>query len=139
MREKTQAIPSEDYISAVFQDVIKKMIQQLSAQINHSLSVEVYLYKNDELVRNLGVILCQLEEGNEQSTQEGEARLKFRETYVPTRYLFRIDAILEKHEHNPSFSGFMVKGDIKISGSSLIHEVKGLVINHNDWNWHPWF
>ena len=133
MPEKPETVPPPSYIEAVRSQVLEEVLAKVSAEASSPIKAKVYVFKDGERVRELGVLEV---EGQGEEVREGEIRVRFRPTFFPDRYLFLADSILDG---NPEISGFAVRGDVKAAGEEGEQaNYRSWVLKRNDANWMKW-
>ncbi|MBV6523112.1 MAG: hypothetical protein MNPFHGCM_03279 [Gemmatimonadaceae bacterium] len=69
-------------------------------------------------------------------TQVGEARVRFHETYVPSRLLFEMQALFASDLRNPTFAGAGATGDVREHGDgTLVAAIKHWEFLWGQANW----
>ena len=136
MIEKPQVVPTTSHVSAVIDQVLLRALRQIASKLEHGLHVDVCIYRHKEMVQELG----SFSSGNDSELlpQKGKTRIRFRETFVPDRFVFCLDSLFVQDSRAPDFSGFRIKGDVRKKGGVVVANMKGIIINYNDWDWHDW-
>lgn len=134
---KPEVAPDVTLIEAVRDQVVAEIIERLTRELKHSVVLTVSAYRESEKIADLGTLESRKKKGE---AQRGEARLRFRPTGDPNRFLFLADGRLELDERNPTYSGFIVEGAVTRDASTGAGTAKftNWVVKHNDPEWAYW-
>lgn len=132
MSEKPEVVPGETEIEAV-KSVIGEILINLESELKHSIGVSIDLMKDGSVVGTVGSA------GQESETaHRGSARIRFRPTFFPDRYLFFIDSVFPRDDRSPSFSGFRVRGTVKPKSGGAVADYSAWSVKWNDREWARW-
>jgi hypothetical protein len=134
---RTLIQPPTQVVAKVISDAICPVLGKLESELGNSLPTVVTVWApNMEgpkiLATPAGV--CSLD-----LRQQGDLRLSFRETAVEGRLLFFGEAIYSRAlSPNTGFSGFEVKGEVKVGAGETIVTPGPWTIRYNIWDWRGW-
>jgi len=67
-----------------------------------------------------------------------EARITFRHAFPGNRKIFFVEAIYRDIKHPSGFSGFHVKGEVRLLNEGATMKSLGYTIRYNDFEWKDW-
>lgn len=110
MPEKPEHVPPMELAECVRSEIACDLLKQAGEEIGQNLGARVLVYCNRTAVLELARL-----GDTTGASLEGEIRMRFRQTGVPSRFLFFIEGLFPKSSGVANFSGFSARGSAKIS------------------------
>lgn len=136
MPEKPETVPTEAAVSAVRQQVVERVFGALSAELGCPLAASIEVMANGSVVREAG----EARSGGPGAPRTGRVRIRFRQTLDEGRQLFLVDAVFPADDRGRggSFSGFLVRGDVRPASDGVVATYSAWTVKRNDWDWARW-
>jgi hypothetical protein len=131
--EKPEIAPSDDDVAVVRSQVVESLLDDLQRELGHPLDVQIEVVVNGTQVSGL-----RMRSSGDGRPQSGTVRLRFRPTGDPTRKLFFAEAVFSKDQRRPAFSGFVVRGAVRIGERGRDADYKTWAVKRNNWTWSKW-
>lgn len=135
---RPEIVPDAKLMETVRDQVVAEIIERLTRELKHAVTLTVSAYRESEKIADLGMLESRKKRSG--AAQRGEARLRFRPTGDPNLFRFLADGRLEHDLRNPTYSGFIVEGHVthdELTGADTA-EFRNWVVKHNDPEWAYW-
>jgi hypothetical protein len=111
MADQPDVLPEAEAIDAVIRDSVTRLLELTAGETRAPLVVAVWLMKDGEALRQVASVRAGKE--GKAPPRTGSVRLSFRKPFPPDRYRFKIDAVLDDYDRDPSVSGFHTTGFVR--------------------------
>ncbi len=124
--DRPDIVPADEFVLTVAEQALPDLLTRVAKELGHPMSAQLMLVRDRRTVRAFGHCVT----GGKGEVQAGEARVRFHETYVPTRVLFELQALFPTDERTPAFAGASASGDVRVNADGT------LVAGFRNWELH---
>jgi hypothetical protein len=136
MPQEDEFLPDLPIINEVVKVAILPVIQCCEETLGESLAADFQVLVHGVIQHSSFLAGMR---GHKNDKQSGYIRLIFRRTNNPIRCRFHCEAIYTELAASKSgFSGFTIRGDVRVEPSRIHVSTKGGAYRHNVWEWQGW-
>jgi hypothetical protein len=122
--EKDEVQPSHEYLENVVVNLITPKLADIGNEVGRAISAVVTVYVK-------GIAGPTILSGVPSQRPCGHIDLRFRKTAISGRLVFAARAQFAGLEGGSGFSGFEMRGDVKLQDGGIVSRVTGFVVKHN--------